>query len=149
MSGETSKLLSLPKSELDKLYLESSPGDIPVGDTTGTAIVFAGGFCTKLIATMVKWFWWQGKVFDPEEGVLRNKISPIGFRCIKARVYKDKSWLDDKETIVLDYSKTSLVARMIRDEIRQIEPGLYLGKVWLWKWRTVNFALVPVEPPVT
>jgi hypothetical protein len=30
--------------------------------------------------------------------------------------------------IVLDFSETSLVAQWIRDEIRQIGPGMYLGK---------------------
>jgi hypothetical protein len=40
------------------------------------------------------------------------------------------SWLDGKDCIVLDYSETSLLAQWILDEIRQIEPGLYLGKVY-------------------
>jgi hypothetical protein len=43
---------------------------------------------------------------------------------------------------VLDYSETSLVARWIRDEIRQIGPGTYLGKVYWEKKRLIDFALV-------
>jgi hypothetical protein len=42
---------------------------------------------------------------------------------------------------VLDYSQTSLVAKHIRDEIRQIGPGMYLGVVYWDKNRTINFAL--------
>jgi hypothetical protein len=65
-------------------------------------------------------------VFDAKAGVLRNHILPLGLKAIIARVYKGPSWLDDKECIVLDYSETSLVASHMRDEIRLIEPGLYL-----------------------
>ena len=60
------------------------------------------------IASFINHFAWQGKVFDPEKGVLRNKILPFGLNAIIAKVYKGTSWLDDKECIVLDYSETSL-----------------------------------------
>jgi hypothetical protein len=80
-------------------------------------------------------------VFDAKKGVLKNKILPLGFNAIIARVYKDQSWLDGKECIVLDYSDTSIVAQWIRDEIRQIEPKLYLGKVYWEKKRLIDFAL--------
>lgn len=141
-----SKLLTLSKAQLDKLYLEAPPGEIPVGDTAGTAIIFPGSPLTKFLALVVKGLVWKGKVFFPDKRELINKLTPLGIRLIKARVYKGASWLDGKETIVLDYSKTSIVARMIRDEIREIEPGLFLGEMWLWKWRPpVAFALVPAE----
>jgi hypothetical protein len=58
-----------------------------------------------------------------------------------AKVYKDESWMDGRETIVIDYSKTSFVANKIRDEIREVEPGIYLGKVWWGKTRILDFAL--------
>src|SRR5271166_4223536 len=62
--------------------------------------------------------------------------------AIVARVYKDASWLDGKECIVLDYSETSMVAHWIRDEIRLIQPpGLYLGKVYWDKARLIDFSL--------
>ena len=60
---------------------------------------------------------WKGKVFDAEKGELRNKISPFGFLAIRARVYTDSSWLDGRPTIVIDYSKTSLVARWRYDTV--------------------------------
>jgi hypothetical protein len=56
-------------------------------------------------------------------------------------VYKAPSWLDGKECIVLDYSDTSIVAQWIRDEIREIQPGLYLGKVYWEKNRLMDFVL--------
>ena len=56
-------------------------------------------------------------------------------------VYKGPSWLDEDQRIVLDYSKTSLAARRIRDEIRSFEPGLYLGLVHRDQHRLMHFAL--------
>ena len=86
-------------------------------------------------------FAWQGKIFDPAKGVLRNKILPFGLSAIIAKVYKAPSWMDNKECIVLDYSETSLLAHWIRDEIREIESGVYLGKVYWSKKRLIDFAL--------
>ena len=82
---------------------------------------------------------------NPEgrEATLENKITAIGIHAIVARVYYTPSWIDQRECIVLDYSKTSLLARKIRDEIRLVDPvaKLYLGKVWWGKTRLVDFAL--------
>ena len=93
------------------------------------------------VAEFVSHFAWQGKVFDAEKGVRKNKILPFGLNAIIAKVYKGPSWLDSKECIVLDYSETSLLAHWIRDEIRQIEPHVYLGKVYWGKKRLIDFAL--------
>ena len=62
-----------------------------------------------------------------------------------AKVYFDASWMDGKETIVIDYSKTSFFAKKIRDEIREVEPGVYLGKVWWGKTRILDFALTRAD----
>ena len=86
-------------------------------------------------------FGWQGKVFDAEKGLLKNKVLFFGFQAIVAKVYKGESWLDGKECIVLDYSDTSLVAKYIRDEIRLIGPDFYLGKVYWGKERLIDFCL--------
>ena len=80
-------------------------------------------------------------MFDAKTGQLKNRIGPFGLNAIIAKVYKAASWLDGKECIVLDYSQTSLVAHWIRDEIRLIGPGLYLGKVYWDKARLIDFAL--------
>ena len=64
-----------------------------------------------------------------------------GIRSIRAKVYKDSSWLDGNESIVLDYSRASLVAHWVRDEIRSIGPGTYLGIVYLGRARVLKFVL--------
>ena len=134
-------LLKMSQKELDDLFTKSDPGPIPNGPAEGTAIIATGTNFSHDIAKFVSLFAWQGKTFDGPHGVLRNRILPIGLNAIVAEVYKGPSWLDGKECIVLDYSKTSLVAQWIRDEIRQIGPKMYLGKVYWEKKRLIDFAL--------
>jgi hypothetical protein len=73
---------------------------------------------------------WHGKVFRPETGDLRNLVTPLGVQAIRALVSHDESWVDARECVLIDYSRTSRVAGWIRDEIREVAPGLYLGVVW-------------------
>jgi len=141
MPYDVAKLLTLSQAELDKLFTDSPVGNIPDGEAEGTAIVAPGTTYSSNIARFVSNFAWQGKVFDAKKGVLKNKILPFGLNAILAKVYKGPSWLDGKECIVLDYSDTSIIAQWIRDEIREIEPGLYLGKVYWDKTRLIDFAL--------
>jgi hypothetical protein len=135
------QLLTMSQAELDDLFKASQPGEIPNGEAKGTAIVAPGTSMSDEIASFVKHLAWQGKTFDSAKGLLRNRILPLGLSAIIAKVYKAPSWLDQKECIVLDYSETSLVARWIRDEIRLIGPGMYLGKVYWDKKRLIDFAL--------
>jgi hypothetical protein len=134
-------LLKLSQSQLDDLFEKSPAGDIPDGEARGTAIIAPGTTYTTDIAELINHFAWQGKVFDSQKGVLRNLILPLGLHAIIARIYRAPSWLDGKECIVLDYSETSLIAHWIRDEIRNIAPGIYLGKVYWDKKRLIDFAL--------
>ena len=141
MTYTAEKLLSLSQQELDELFTKASPGDIPNGEGQGTAIIAPGTTFSKEIASLINIFGWQGKTFDAARGVLTNRISAFGINAIVAEVYKANSWLDNKECIVLDYSKTSLLAKHIRDEIREIEPGVYLGVVYWDKNKTIHFSL--------
>jgi hypothetical protein len=141
MAVTVPEMLKMSQEELDKLFEQSSAGNIPHGEAKGTAIVAPGTTYTQNIADFVNHFAWQGKVFDPSKGVLRNKILPFGLNAIIAKVYKGPSWLDNKECIVLDYSETSLLAHWIRDEIREVAPNVYLGKVYWSKKRLIDFAL--------
>ena len=139
--ADISDLMKMTQAQLDDLFGQSPAGPIPNGEAQGTAIVapdtILEGEATKLIHLIL----WQGKVFDAAAGELRNKILPIGLKAIIAKVYKGNSWVDGKECIVLDYSQTSLIAQWIRDEIRQVGDGVYLGVVFWGKKKTIDFAL--------
>jgi hypothetical protein len=141
MAYDVPQLLKMSNGQLDQLFSDSPAGEIPDGTAKGTAIIAPGTTYSADIAEFISLFAWQGKVFDAKRGVLRNRILPIGLNAIIATVYKDKSWLDQKECIVLDYSETSLVARWIRDEIRSIDPGFYLGRVYWEKKPLIHFTL--------
>ena len=141
MAYSVSQLLGMSQAQLDDLFKGSEPGAIPNGEAKGTAIVAPGTTYTEEIAEFINHFAWQGKTFDAQKGVLRNRILPLGLNAIIAKVYKAPSWLDGKECIVLDYSDTSVVAHWIRDEIRLISPDFYLGKVYWGKDRLIDFSL--------
>jgi hypothetical protein len=141
MPFDVPQLLKLSQQELDDLFKANPAGPIPDGPAKGTAIVSPGTVWSPEIAEFISFFIWEGKTFDAAHGVLTNRLLHFGLNAIVAEVYKDKSWLDGQECIVLDYSKTSLVAKWIRDEIRLIQPGLYLGKVYWSDKRLIDFCL--------
>ncbi|MFT3780947.1 MAG: hypothetical protein QM790_02960 [Nibricoccus sp.] len=140
-------LFGRTQAQLDLLFRQHTAGPIPSGNADGQAIVCPGSLWSRIIARFVHALAWQGKVFTPNPdgngATLVNKITAVGAHAIVARVYYTSSWIDGKECIVLDYSKTSFLARKIRDEIRLIDAQsrLYLGKVWWGKTRLVDFAL--------
>lgn len=135
------ELLKMSFQQLEDLFRESSSGPIPNGLADGTAIIAPGTPFSPEIAELINVFGWKGKEFDAEHGTLTNRILPFGLNAIVAQVYKAPSWLDDKECIVLDYSKTSLLAHWIRDEIRLIGPGFYLGRVYWDTTALIHFSL--------
>jgi hypothetical protein len=141
MAHTVEELLQKTDTQLDELFTNGTVGDIPDGKAEGTAIVANGTNFSSDIAQIVNLFAWQGKTFDAKNGVLRNRISVFGLNAIIAKVYKGASWFDNKECIVLDYSYNSLVAKWIRDEIRLIDPNLFLGRVY-WNGKPIiHFAL--------
>ena len=83
-------LLKMSKDELDELFSRSPAGDIPEGETDGTAIIASGTKFSKAISKFVTHFAWQGKVFkpdkkDPTRSTLRNKLTLLGFEAIVAQ----------------------------------------------------------------
>lgn len=141
MAYDAASLLKMSDTELDSLFSSGAPGPIPTGEGEGTAIIAPGTAYSADIAAFIKYFSWQGKVFDPGTGTLKNRIGPFGLNAILAKVYPGKSWFDQKDCVVLDYSETSAVAHWIRDEIRLISPGFYLGKVYWNKSQLIHFSL--------
>lgn len=138
---DSAQLLKMTFEQLDELFGNSPAGPIPNGQAEGTAIVSPGTSFSDELAQIINIFAWKGKEFDAEHGTLTNRILPFGLNAIVAQVYTEASWFDQKECIVLDYSKTSLVAQWVRDEIRLIGPDFYLGRVY-WNDRAIiHFSL--------
>ena len=134
-------LITMSQTDLDDLFRRSSIGEIPDGDALGTAIVAPGTDLELPILILARWLAWQGKYVYRAQGYLVNKVGPLGFHLIKARVYRAPSWFDNQLAIILDYSQTSLVAHKVRDEIREVSPGTFLGIVYYGDQKTINFVL--------
>jgi hypothetical protein len=141
MALDVNQLLQMTESQLDALFSTSLAGDIPNGEAQGTAIIAPGTKFSAELAEFISVFGWKGKTFDAKRGLLTNKISFFGLNAIIATVHKGPSLFDKKECIVLDYSETSLLATWLRDEIRNIGPGFYLGKVYGHDSPLMHFAL--------
>ena len=134
-------LLRMGNRELDELFRSSPPGEIPTGVLDGTAILFPGHRAAIPLASVVRKVVWRGKVVEPAGHALRNRLTLLDIKAIAAVVYREPSQVDGRDCIVLDYSITSFVAGGVRDEIRLVAAGLYLGVVW-WYGRRVSWFLL-------
>jgi hypothetical protein len=123
----TEQLREMRQNQLDQAYLNAEAGKIPDGESNGTAVFFPNSMVnkpTQLLASLI----WQGKVFNAQEGLLVNKV--FGFNLVKAKLSYGPSLLDGKKAVIIDYKETSLLFSPIRDEIRLVAPGLYLGRAY-------------------
>ena len=127
--------------QLAKIFGSGVAGAIPNGRGKGTVLIGTGGPLARLAAALAYALAWRGKVVNAREGRLKNLVTPLAIQAIEAAVYKQDSWYDGEPCIVLDYSKTSFVARKIRDEIREIAPGVFLGLVFWGRRHVLDFAL--------
>ena len=58
---------------------------------------------------------------------LRSRIDPFGLNAIVAKAYRAPSWLDGRDSIVVDYSDISLLDDRIRGD-----PEQYRRPVYIW-----------------
>jgi hypothetical protein len=128
-------LLALSGRDLDDLYRCGTVGSIPRGTGKGTAVLIPGRRAARVLAKITWLTAWQGKVFDEDGTKLVNLVSPLRRRAVKAQVYEGDSWLDRDRCIVIDYSKTSRIARWVRDEIREVAPDMFVGLVYVGRRR--------------
>jgi hypothetical protein len=136
-----STLIAVTKPELARLFSSGRVGEIPDGRGRGTVLLGTGGLPARAAAVLSYALAWRGKVVNARAARLLNILTPLQIEAIEAMIYKQDSWYDGAPCIVLDYSRTSLVARRIRDEIREIAPGVYLGIVFWGRRHVLDFAL--------
>ncbi|MEV6165400.1 hypothetical protein AB0L71_26440 [Streptomyces sp. NPDC052052] len=135
------ELLKTDDQRLEELFRGSPAGEIPKGPMEGRAILPAAGPTgARLLACLVHLALWRGKVFSPD-GYLTNRLTALDVLSVVALVGPGPSRLDEQECIVIDYSHTSAAFGGVRDELRQVGPGLYLGLIWLCGHRIGWFTL--------
>src|SRR5919202_2811631 len=141
-------LTRMSQAELDDLFRRSPTGDIPDGDADGRAMVAPGTKIEEPIVWLAYGLAWRGKVFDRPRAELVNKVGRQGvLHLFKARVYFAPSWFDGQMAIILDYSMASLLPRKVRDEIREVGPGTYLGLVYYAGRKTPVYFALQFAPP--
>lgn len=123
---EMSDLVRMTKGELEALYLASPPASAPSGFVPGRAIKSPGSRTTVANARATRLVW-QGKIFR-DDGTMINRIFG-GAKAIPAAVYQGESLIDGRPSLILDYSGSKLWPD-VRDEVREVEPGLYLGVMY-------------------
>jgi hypothetical protein len=134
-------LVRMRPSQRDEVFRSSPAGDVPRGTGEGVALLPLGPVLTRVAAALIRTLIWKGKVFDPRYDGLRNRMTPFGLKLIRAKVFMGPSWVDGEECVVLDYSRTSLVAHWIRDEIREVASRTYLGQVFVRGRKLLHFTL--------
>lgn len=124
------------RATLESLYRGAQPGAVPTGFLPGRAIFDPGSKSTPRRAATTGLLW-KGKVFT--DGMMVNKLA-FGAKAVKAEVFVGESWFDGRPSIIMDYANTSKLFPQVRDEIREVEPGVYLGLTYLRKCPTPELA---------
>ncbi|HEX4612701.1 MAG TPA: hypothetical protein VH092_31185 [Urbifossiella sp.] len=122
-------LVRMDRAQLEAIYRAAEIGHTPAGVTRGRAIMNPGGRLT-VPASRVTRVLWQGKVFT-DDGMMVNRV--LGLRAVHARVYAGESWLDGRPAVVMDYAGTSRLFPDVRDEVREVSPGVWLGVMYVRK----------------
>ncbi len=100
---------------------------------------------------------WKGKVFFKSDRLLRNQIEHEVALLFPAELYCGDSLLDPRrDSVIIDYARTAELPGFIpevdylagadklrvRDEIRMIRPGFYLGRAYLREKFALTFTLL-------
>ncbi len=126
----TDQLVRMSRAELEALYRSAAPGPGPQGFAPARAIFSPGSRLTVPTSRVVRVLW-KGKEF-PGDGTMVNRL-PLGVRAVRASVFPGPSWLDGGPSWVFDYCGTSKLFGHVRDEVREVAPGVYLGLTYLRK----------------
>lgn len=130
-------LVRAPQAELEARFAAGTPTAPPVGFAQGRPIKNPGTRRAPLNAALTRPVW-QGKIFR-EDGTMINRVFGAG-RAIPADVYVAESRTDGAPAVVFDYSRSKLWPD-VRDEVREIEPGLFLGIMYKGGQQKMFFAL--------
>jgi hypothetical protein len=136
-------LLALGPDELARLYAGASVPRIADvrGDLRGRMLALPA-LASGRVAMMIRRFAsssrfpWRGKSFMPdgeERGEGINRVFTDRTRIYKFDTFIGKSRAGEFDAIQLDYDRPDnpFFIRAIKDEIRELSPGLYLGQAWL------------------
>ena len=109
------------------------PGCLDTMKTRGRVFTRPGKLTSRLFGSSL-WPLWHGKQVDMDCAVMRNRM-PGGLELVPAAVRVQPGLTDGKPVLVFDYQgmqkKATQFAEVAFDEVRQVGPGLWLGRMWL------------------
>jgi hypothetical protein len=141
-SGTLDDLLALDAATLESLYRSARVPRIPdvKGDLRGRMLAVLplppalAGAVRAFAASSA--FPWRGKSFMPQtadrgEGV--NRVISDRWRLFTFGTFVGPSRAGAFDAVQLDYDRPSnpFFIRAVKDEIRELRPGLWLGQAWL------------------
>jgi len=135
-------LLALGDDELRHLYERASvPRLESVSGALRGRMLAVRGLPTAIAKPVKRWassglFPWRGKTFRPktaERGAGINRVVSERFELYPFVTFIGKSHAGDFDALHLDYDlpENPFFIRPIRDEIRELSPGLWLGQAYL------------------
>lgn len=135
-------LLRFPAARLEALYRAAPcpPLSALDGDLRGRMLAWPGaGRVTALGLRALagqRWFPWRGKSFRPRSGEAGegiNRVISDARRWYRFETRLGPSLCDGRQALLLDYDLPTnpFFIRPIKDEVRTLQPGLFLGQAWL------------------
>jgi hypothetical protein len=135
------ELLDLPADRLRALYEGARVPPLAdlEGDLRGRmlAVPSLPGVAAKVTATLARsdLFPWRGKSFQGqgEQGEGVNRVIADRLRVFRFTTTIGKSRAGDFDAVQLDYDRPGnpFFIRAIKDEVRELRPGLYLGQAYV------------------
>jgi hypothetical protein len=136
------ELVLLDAATLGRLYQQASVPQLDriSGDLKGRMLAWQGlhGLAADLVRTLGGWdrFPWRGKSFSPrgsDAGDGINRVVSDRFKLFKFTTFVAPSRAGSFDAVQLDYDHPSnpFFIRAIKDEIRELRPGLYLGQAYV------------------
>jgi hypothetical protein len=119
-------LAQLDRDQLDAIFAAGTAGESPTGIGRGRILLRVDGRMPRVRARL-QGLVWKGKVFQPD-GTFVNQWA--GFRAIASRVEVGPSWYDGRPCLVLEYPPGTPIFGNARDELREVSPGLWLGRFY-------------------
>lgn len=137
------RLLERPVRELEELYARARAPRLEDvgGDLRGRMLAWPmleerpllAGALRALAST--KTFPWKGKSFTADErrGEGINRVLSDRLRLFRFETFIGRSRAGDFDALQLDYDlpENPFIIRSIKDEMRELEPGVWLGQAYL------------------
>jgi len=123
------QLVRMTRAELECQYRNGRFAPWPTGFSKGRPIWTPGSRLAMPAARLTRPLW-QGKI-NRGDGTMVNRI--LGLRLFDAEVSVGPSWLDGGISQIMDYGPTTKLFADVRDEAREVSPGVFLCITYLRK----------------